>query len=188
MIIRNTFLVGLVMMSILAFGQRSRQGNCTMKDYSCHKNSLFHDVSANFQGFNYNSIRFEHILKCETTAFPAINFGVTYLTFNQQKGYGVPVEISYIMGRYALLFEMGAGLSYLAINETKSDSGYVTSNINYLAGTGRLGARYQNSQGGWFVRLGYTPHFSILGHNDVPSIANKKKYMHMLGFSLGWTF
>lgn len=155
---------------------------------SCQKNTIFHETKSNFGNLNYNSLNFEHLLNCSPTSTVGFSFGVIYFSFPKISSYGVPLNINFMFGRYSNLFEIGFGATYLNVYQNYDKSiGKYSDNVTYVGLNGNIGFRHQNTEGGWFYRIGFTPMLSVLNYNDIPIIKDKI-FLPMAGVSVGWTF
>lgn len=155
---------------------------------SCKKNTIYHETNTNLGRFNYNSVNFEHLLKCQPTYNVGIHIGVIYYSFPKLKGEGIPIGINWMFGRGSELFEFGFGATYQHIRKNwDSQNGQYNDNISYAGITGNIGFRHQNSDGGLFYKVGFTPMYSVLNYKDIPIIASHA-FIPMAGISIGWTF
>jgi len=175
--------------SIIGFAQnlQNRQWKCGSSD-DCPNNTLLHETNGNISKLNYNTLKFDHIIKCGATNMRSIAFGLTYYTFPKVRAIGAPFEFNMMFGMGNALIETGLGIQYLFFYKNYSKDPAVTAdnNISYLAASGRLGLRIQKDRG-FFFRAGFTPILSLMNHDKIP-ILGAHKFKPMAGIGIGYTF
>lgn len=165
---------------------RPRPANCQTEDI-CPRKTIFHETNTKFKTLSINSINYDKIILCRIHYLLSWRIGINYYTFTKIRSFGVPVEINFMLGGGALMLETGLGLNSLYVYRNyKEGIGKYDDSVLYLATTGRIGLRYQKKRS-IFFRLGYTPMYSLTGYNDI-SVLKDKRYISMLGFSVGYCF
>jgi hypothetical protein len=155
---------------------------------SCQRNTIYHETNTNLGNFNYNSLNFEHLLNCSPTSTVGFSLGVIYYSFPKISSWGVPLNINFMFGRYSNLFEVGFGATYMNVYKNYEKTlGKYDDNVSYAGLNAHIGLRHQNTEGGFFYRVGFTPMLSILNYEEIPIIKDKI-LIPMAGVSIGWTF
>jgi hypothetical protein len=177
----------LILISFSLFSQQLRTLPCNAPS-SCSKSTIYHETSSNLGQFNYNSINYEYLVKCDQAKNIGLRIGAIYYCFPKIQCWGVPAGVNFMWGRYSNLFEIGFGATYLYIdkkygNERNSYSDY----IPYLGINGNIGYRHQNADGGLFYKFGFVPMLSIMNY-DMITIISKNAFIPMISVSIGWTF
>jgi hypothetical protein len=167
------------------FSTNYRNGRCNTKMF-CPRNAIFHETNWDFSRLGINSIKWDHILKCGDRSMVSFCLGINYFTFPKVYGAGVPLELNLLIGRSALLFEMGLGINYLYFYKNYDNGVRYTDNVHWGAITGRLGLRYE-AEKSLFLRAGFTPMYAVIGNNDVPYFGGKPMFW-MAGLGIGYTF
>jgi len=84
------------------------------------------------------------------------------------------------------MFELGLGVNCLYVYKNYNETTKSTdSKENYLGMIGNVGVRYEMLHS-VFLRLGYTPMYSLMNNNNIPILASKK-LNNMFGLSVGYT-
>ena len=153
----------------------------------CPKHSFFHETSLNFNQFALNSINYDYVLICQARWMLSVRVGGVYWTLKHAKAMGVPLEINFLSGSSAHLFEMSAGFTYLHFRKNWTEAlGQFEQSVDYQAITGRIGYRYEKPRGGLFLRIGFTPISNYRNGDQVP-IFGKGPFIPMAGIGAGWT-
>lgn len=190
---KRCFLVTIMLLTLsLAQAQQSEQfstnyraGRCNTKDF-CPRNTLFHETNWDFSRLGINSINWDHVLVCEKRYMTTFRVGINYFTFSKVYGAGVPLEFNFLIGSSALLFELGLGINYLYFYKNYDKGVRYADNVHWGAITARAGLRYM-AQKNLFLRAGFTPHYAVIGNNDVPYFGGKPMFW-MAGLGIGYTF
>ncbi len=188
---KNTVLIFYILLGITfwSYGQSTsmRDGACTTQPKAfCPKNTFFHETNSNFSEFNFNSLNYDRIIKCDWSRMMSIRLGVIYYSFDKISSAGAIVELNSIRGSGSFLLEIGLGADFLYIYKNYNDSiGKYSDDVPYLAVTGRLGLRFQRDKG-LFFRIGFTPVFSVYNQDLIP-IISKNSFIPMAGFGAGYT-
>jgi len=185
-----TYLLFALFILNNSFGQViTRDGKCGRKGPTiCPKLSIFHETNYDFTRFGFNSLNIDYVLLCKPSYMLTVRGGISYMSFNKASSIGVPLELNLLIGRSSFLFEISAGFlgqdyykNYDSITKkTKSSSLY------YQAVTGRLGIRYEAPKGGLFIRLGFTPIYSLSEYAVIYPVYNRR-FIPMFGAGIGYT-
>ncbi|MCK9611305.1 MAG: hypothetical protein PHR81_03355 [Bacteroidales bacterium] len=180
----------MCVLCFITFGQNLsyRAGNCKTKSDFCPKIALFHETSYNFAGLGINSVNLDIVLLCNRSNILSLRTGINYFSFPKIYSAGIPLEIDFMIGRGAWMFECGLGLDYLYFYKNYSAlQGQFSSNVSYLSAMGRIGVRYEKING-LFFRAGYNPHCSIMNTYQELEPISKHRFLHMASIGLGYTF
>lgn len=121
------------------------------------RNTLFIEVGGNSPLYSFN---YDRILIKRITWKLAGRIGVMY--FNDNRGLiensenhisSIPLELSFLQGKSNHNLEIGVGITPLA----KEYSDEAKKGFFKVATFGRIGYRYQKSNGGLFFKAGFTP-------------------------------
>ena len=88
----------------------------------------------------------------------------------------VPVTLNYLIGNGSNKFEIGAGIDYLSVSGGSIFGLHANASESKVFGTATIGYRYQQADGGFLFRIGFTP---VFGENGLQPLG---------GLSLGFTF
>ena len=193
MFMKKVFLliIAAFILSANSFGQLlTREGKCGRKGPKlCPKFTVFHETNYDFKKFGFNSLNVDYILLCQAKYMLSFRFGLSYMSFNKSSSYGFPLELNLLIGNGAALFEISGGyvdqLYYKNYNEVLKQMR--NSNFTYRAISGRIGFRYEQPKGGLFIRVGFTPIYSLVGQDLIYAIGDRR-FIPMFGAGLGYTF
>lgn len=164
------------------------------------KNSIFLEYFGN--GSFYYSLNYDRIMLDKPSWKLAARIGAMYhrqkFDFFVENGYrlryNIPIEISYLRGKGNNYLELGAGVTYLhegydSYVQTEFGLpriGYIKhQNLNYF---GRIGYRYQKTNGGVFFKVGFTPSVRFIkGRGYIASANSAIGYILSAGLSIGYT-
>ncbi len=140
------------------------------------KNSIFLEVGGN--GIVY-SINYDRLFDFSNKIKGSARIGVNYFenfNNNESRIFGIPVEFSglYSISKNKHFLELGTGLTYFNSKKFKESQ-----NENVFIFALRLGYRYQNPEGGLFLKAGFTP------LNNFPDF---EFWVLIGGISIGYTF
>jgi hypothetical protein len=148
------------------------------------KNTVFLEVGGN--GPLY-SINYDRILIKKTNWKLAGRIGFMYFNDNrgllensENKQSSIPIELSFLKGKSNHNLELGLGITPLS-------KGYLDKagkDYTRVATSGRIGYRYQKSNGGLFFKAGFTP--ITFFKKDFNSV-NPKYVYPWAGLALGYT-
>jgi hypothetical protein len=88
----------------------------------------------------------------------------------------VPITLNYLIGNGSNKFEIGAGIDYLSFSGGSIFGLHANVSESKVFGTATIGYRYQQADGGFLFRIGFTP---IFGENGLQPLA---------GLSFGFSF
>lgn len=183
----------LFVISLSVFSQqegndpRPRPKNCQTEN-SCPRNSLFLEGNVRFNNMlGLVSLNYDHTLVCRESYLLSYILGIDFYSFKKTKAAGIPLSLNLMIGRGPMMFELGLGLNYLYVYKNYDDATKLTGpNESYLGIIGNIGVRYEMLHS-LFLRLGYTPIYSLMNNNNIPILASKK-LNNMFGLSVGYTF
>ena len=151
---------------------------------SFKRNTFFIEVGGNspFYSLNYDRIIVKKInwkLAARIGAMYLYDNG-NYLESIRNKNFSMPLELSFLKGKNNHNLEIGIGATpfFKEYVETTRD------NFFSLGSFGRIGYRYQKTNGGIFFKAGFTP--LIRFKKDVDSI-NPKYVSPWAGLAIGYT-
>lgn len=192
-------------------------GQQNIKVIEIKRNSIYFEAFG--QGL-YNSISFDRIYKIDKKIKTSFSAGLTIVPTSELCVLGIPASYNYLFGQNNHHLELGLGLTAmylrfgkLSVSEGLTDVNGNTQTNNYIGYqnnfysyfTPKLGYRYQNKNGGLFLRLTLTP--SIAGINSIGGTQGGKLIKHnretqyfksaaffepykifpWAGISIGWT-
>lgn len=150
------------------------------------KNTLFLELGGNG---GYYSINYDRIVLDKQNWKLAGRIGamiyreeLNYLESNHQLTSAVPLELSYLRGKGNHLLELGLGLTPVYQNYVNPEESRVSEQL--MLATGRIGYRYQRSEGGLFFKAGFTPMLE-LGANPFSKSGNT--VFPWAGLAIGYT-
>lgn len=130
------------------------------QDSRTAKNTLYLELLGN--GIFY-SVNYEHFLSDQLAARAGISYStLTSETSGQTQKEGnfftFPLMLNYLVGKGSSHLELGGGLSIITFSETNPESNL----LDFISGTtvlvtGTVGYRYQQPDGGFVFRIGFTP-------------------------------
>ena len=132
------------------------------------KNAIYVELGGN--GLLY-SVNYDHRFNTDWSA----RGGIMYASIDDFSLTIVPLLANYLVGNNHML-EIGAGVAYIGINVKVDGEEFFNVSGSDIAGTGNIGYRYQNVDGGFVFRIGFTPLFSQHG------------FTPWAGLSLGYAF
>jgi hypothetical protein len=185
-------LTCLFVLSLSVFSQqdgndpRPRPKNCQTEN-TCPRNSLFLEGNVRIKNmFGLVSLNYDHTLICRERYLLSYIVGVDFFSFKQTKAAGIPFSLNLMIGGGPLMFELGLGVNCLYVYKNYNETTKSTdSKENYLGMIGNVGVRYEMLHS-VFLRLGYTPMYSLMNNNNIPILASKK-LNNMFGLSVGYT-
>jgi hypothetical protein len=150
----------------------------------------------------FTTIGIDQLIKVRSSHRVALNGGGSFLPIGLRKVFSVPVSGSLLFGKKTHFFEIGIGVTYAQVRQSWKnplllvcDAGCNSTLKNYqvdksierqqyFMATGRAGYRFQQPQGGWFFKVGFTPLMPIFsedkiiykGENPYPSVTNLKDW------------
>jgi len=92
--------------------------------------------------------------------------GLGYFGVEDFSIFSVPVSLNYLFGRRTHFVELAAGATYF----TGSNDLFDDTETSGFFGHINIGYRLQPTNGGFFLRAGYSPLFSFSGGGNVPSM------------------
>ena len=104
---------------------------------------------------------------------------------NPRNLYTFPLEVSYLRGKQNHYLELGLGIT--PGFESYPESSFENENKPETPFTVRIGYRYQKRQGGFFLKTGFTPFFTIYSKSERQQHNSKGNLMPFLGLALGYT-
>ena len=165
--------------------------------YGQHRNTLF--VEGLGTGI-FTTIGIDRLIKVGHSYRVALNGGGGFLPLKTRKMYSIPISGSLLLGKKSHFLELGIGVNYAQFRQSWKNPLLLFSDIGsnsqlenykidkaierqqYLMATGRVGYRFQQDQGGWFFKVGFTPLMPVFsedkmiyrGENPFPSITYSK--------------
>jgi len=154
------------------------------------RNTIFVELLGN--GGIY-SLNFDRILISKEKWKLAGRVGFTYHNFfddlNSQF-YGIPLEVSYLLGRSNHFLETGLGVTPVYDTSDGFEQNSPKQETLFIITPVRIGYRYQRKEGGFFFKAGWTPQFYKSYPLDTYNFPkNKGKIILIMGgIGAGYTF
>ena len=171
---RKLFIFSIVYFIIQpSFSQDSNQGNLSSKS------SIYFEALGT--GLFY-SINYDRIVFANDNLGISVRSGITYTPQSVAGAnmIGIPIEMSVLLGEKKGKLELGLGFMPFYAFDEQIDS--------YLGlVTPRIGYRLQKSEGGFFLKTGFTPWIPI-SWDDSVEIEEGVYFVPMIGFAVGHTF
>jgi hypothetical protein len=166
---------------------RPRPKNCETENI-CPRNSLFLEGNVRIKNmFGLVSLNWDHTLVCREKYLLSFILGADFYSFKKPKAAGIPLSLNLMIGGGPLMFELGLGVNYLYFYKNYDETTKLTDpKESYLGMIGNVGVRYEMLHN-IFLRLGYTPMYSLMNYKSIPILASKK-LNNMFGLSVGYTF
>ena len=148
-------------------------------------NTLFVELLGNALLY---SINYERLIKFKSKNKVAVRIGFHYsnnFNNNDQRITSIPIEFYYLHPISAKnhYLELGIGMEYA--HDYFMDLNHVD---QYFFATSRIGYRYQRRDGGFFLKVGFTPLYELYVINRDPANIEYPKIRPWAGLGIGYTF
>lgn len=163
-------------------------------DVAPARHAVFLELGGN--GMAY-SINYDRLLTTSTWFRTTARAGV-FAQWWRGGAFGVPLEINGLIGKQKHFLEVGVGAMYsygiegiVYKDDPYDPQGQDTyDNYSALHASGRLGYRFQKQEGGFFLRIAYTPMARLI--TDNPYYEKDERvfggFWHWFGLSVGRSF
>lgn len=140
------------------------------------------------------SIHYDRIINLYNLSFISVNAGFGYFPVRDEHIkylLGIPVSISWNLGKKRNFLELGGGFTYnygfaakviYPPGSRKEEDVTIKSSV---LGNFRIGYKYQNPSGGFFFKLGFTPFYELIELTG--SEIDYSQYA-FFGIGLGYSF
>lgn len=149
------------------------------------RNTIFFEFFGNAITYSLN---YDRLYKIKSKSCVAVRAGFHYsdnLLGNEQRIIGFPIAASWLcpISPKNNFIELGLGLTYF--HDLFKDINHIE---HYFFAVPRIGYRYQRRNGGFFLKIGFTPSINLLVINPDPSKIDYLKLYPVGGIALGFTF
>ena len=184
------------------------------------RNSIYIEYAG--QGL-YPSVSFDRLFRTDKKNKTSFTGGLTLVPIPDYFVFSIPISYNYLIGKRKSKLELGIGLTAMYLREGnipasygyKDDNGvyhyeqFIGHEHNFFAYfTPKIGYRYQNPNGGLFLRVNLTPHIAgissydgVRGKNGIKTNIDDSyteyfssvaflgnRFLIRAGLSVGWTF
>ena len=184
------------------------------------RNSIYIEYAG--QGL-YPSVSFDRLYRTDKKNKTSFTGGLTLVPIPDYFVFSIPISYNYLIGKRKSKLELGIGLTAMYLREGnipasygyKDDNGvyhyeqFIGHEHNFFAYfTPKIGYRYQNPNGGLFLRVNLTPHIAgissydgVRGKNGIKTNIDDSyteyfssvaflgnRFLIRAGLSVGWTF
>jgi len=143
-------------------------------------------------GFFY-SLNYDRILYAHGRSQVSARIGGMYMPGLFEAGrhmIGLPLEVSYLLGKGNHHFELGLGFTpiYDTYPRYDYDGRQYAGQEVVLIGVARIGYRHQKREGGLFYRAGFTPLHGTIYNLLYREVSRNSSFTYpMVGFAIGYT-